>query len=229
VPIELIAKIGIGLLFGGLICSAVLSLIHRRAIKLTTRRLESAFQHSAAQVRGDKELLQIVLGYARAQMVELDKNESAINRLRSELDALKIEVESLKVKIEPTHFEHASFVSISPTTSQTMLEETWSRGNSEHQSIPDDTWTRDEPVSDGAMIPTGTQFSPADTSVDTWKRGVGEGELGVLLGFPSKTSQTHVLSPPVWTDRPQRAISGDETPPVSAAQHGSGSRDQSAS
>lgn len=175
-PIELIAKIGIGLLFGGLICSAVLSLIHRRAIKLTTRRLESAFQHSAAQVRGDKELLQIVLGYARAQMVELDKNESAINRLRSELDALKIEVESLKVKIEH-----------------------------------------------------GTQFSPADTSVDTWKRGVGEGELGVLLGFPSKTSQTHVLSTPVWTDRPQRAISGDETPPVSAAQHGSGSRDQSAS
>jgi hypothetical protein len=162
-------------------------------------------------------------------MVELDKKESAINRLRSEVDALKFEVGSLKTKIEQTHLEHTSLVSISPTISQTMLEETWSRGNSEHQSIPEDTWKRDEPVSDGAMIPTGTQFSPADTSVHTWTRGVGEGELGVLLGFPSKTNQTHELSPPVWSNRPQRAISGDETPRVSAAQHGSGSRDQSAS
>ena len=49
-PIELIIKIGIGVFFGGLICLAVLSFIHRRAIKLTERRLESAFEHSTAQL-----------------------------------------------------------------------------------------------------------------------------------------------------------------------------------
>lgn len=180
-PIELLAKIGIGFLFGGLICSAVLSLIHRRAIKLTIRRLEFAFEHSATQVRGDKELLQTVLHHARAQMVELDKNDSAINRLSSELDGLKIEVESLKTKIDP---QLGDIVSISPTSSQTMLKETRSLGNNAHQLVPEDTWIRDEPV-DGELMAMVSHLTSADNSVDAFTHGVGEGEMRALLGLPN--------------------------------------------
>jgi hypothetical protein len=180
-PIELIIKIGIGVLFGGLICVSVLSLIHRRAIRLTERRLESAFEHSTAQVRADKELLQTILAHARAQMVELDRKESAINRLSSELDALKIEFVSLKTKFESTYSaplnEHASLVPVSPSTSQVTLEETWARGNSEGQSIQEDTGSRGndgdtgsrvEPESDTSIVPTISQSDPGDT----WTREV---------------------------------------------------------
>ena len=75
-PIELIIKIGIGVLFGGLICVTVLSLIHRRAIRLTERRLKSAFEHSTAQVRADKELLQTILLHARAQMIDRTRRKA---------------------------------------------------------------------------------------------------------------------------------------------------------
>ncbi|HEX3342575.1 MAG TPA: hypothetical protein VHT68_25765 [Pseudolabrys sp.] len=183
-PIELLAKIGIGFLFGGLICSAVLSLIHRRAIKITIRRLESDFQHSATQVRSDKELLQTVINHARAQMIDLDKNQRAINRLSSELDGLKTEVDSLKTKIDP-QLEH--IVSISPTSPQAMLKETPSQANNAHQSIPHDTWTRDEP--DGESMARVSQLTSADNSVDALTRTVGDDELRGLLGFPDNADQ----------------------------------------
>ena len=159
-PIELMIQIGIGVLFGGLICVTVLSLIQRRAIRLTERRLESAFEHSTAQVRADKELLQTILLHARAQMFELDKKESAINRLSSELAAFKIELESLKTKFESTSSaplnEHVSLVPLAPTTGQVALK----NGLSLHEggcSQPDggkqfrqeDTWVRDQPPCDG--------------------------------------------------------------------------------
>jgi hypothetical protein len=172
-PIELIIKIGIGVLFGGLICVGVLSLIHRRAIRLTERRLESAFEHSTAQVRADKELLQTILAHARAQMIELDKKERAINRLSSELDALKIEFASLKTKFEPTYSaplnEHVSLVPLAPTTSQVTLknmclslqEGRCSQPDGGKQFRQEDTWLRDEPPNDG-----------------------GESELQALLGLP---------------------------------------------
>jgi hypothetical protein len=155
-PIELIIKIGIGVFFGGLVCVTVLSLIHRRAIKLTQRRLESAFEHSTAQVRADKELLQTILTHARAQMINLDKKESAINRLGSELAALKIEVESLKTKFESTYFshlnEHTNLVPLAPT-SQAALNDMWTRGglqpNDAKQFRQEDTWVRDQPSYDG--------------------------------------------------------------------------------
>ena len=151
-PIELIIKIGAGALFGGLICVAVLSLIHRRAIRLTERRLESAFEHSTAQVRADKELLQTILLHARAQI-------SAINRLSSELDALKIELESVKTKVDSTYFappnEQVSLVPLAPTTGQVAqksglsLEGESSQPNRENQFRQEDTWVRDAPPYDG--------------------------------------------------------------------------------
>ena len=153
-PIELIIKFGIGVLFGGLICVTVLSLIHRRAIRLTERRLKSAFEQSAAQVRADRELLQTILAHARAQMIELDKKESAINRLSSKFDALKIEFESLKTRFEPTYSaplnEHVSLVPLAPTTGQVVLENVLSlhegrrsQANGRKPFREDDTWVRD--------------------------------------------------------------------------------------
>jgi len=168
-PIELMIQIGIGVLFGGLICVTVLSFIQRRAIRLTERRLESAFEHSTAQVRADKELLQTILLHARAQMIELDKKESAINRLSNELAALKIELESLKNKFVPTYSEHVSVVPLTPTTGQIAqksglsLEGGGSQPDGGNQFQQEDTWVRDQPPNDG-----------------------GESELQALLQLPGK-------------------------------------------
>lgn len=156
-PIELIIKIGIGVFFGGLICVAVLSFIHRRAIKLTERRLESAFEHSTAQAQADKELLQTILAHAKAQMINLDKKESAINRLDSEFAALKIEVESLKTKFESTcsgHLnEQMNLVPLAPTISQAALKDMRTRGGLQpdgtKQFRQEDTWVRDQPYDGG--------------------------------------------------------------------------------
>jgi len=165
-PIELIIKIGAGALFGGLICVAVLSLIHRRAIRLTERRLESAFEH----FRADKELLQTILLHARAQMIEQEARKSAFNRLSSELDALKIELGSVKTKVDSTYSaplnEHVGLVPLAPTTGQESglsLEGESSQPDGENQFRQGDTWVRNEPPNDG-----------------------GKSELQALLGLPEK-------------------------------------------
>jgi hypothetical protein len=167
-PIELIIKIGAGALFGGLICAGLLSLIHRRAIRLTERRVESAFE----QFRADKELLQTILLHARAQMIEQDERKSAFNRLSSKFDALKIELESVKAKVDSTYpvplNEHVSLVPLAPTTGQVLQKSGLSLEGEisqpgENQFRQEDTWARDEPPNDG-----------------------GESELQALLGLPEK-------------------------------------------
>jgi hypothetical protein len=216
-PIELTIEIGIGVLFGGLICVSVLSLIHRRAIRLTERRLESAFEHSTAQARADKELLQTILLHARAQMIELDKKESAINRLSSELDALKIEFVSLKTKFESTYSaplnEYVSLVPLAPTTSQVTQKNMWLRGclslqeggcsqpDGGKQSPQKDTWVRDEPPKDG-----------------------GESELQALLQLPGTDliAQINRQTDQVGRDKVSHLITKTEKDRVSEMQSSAG-------
>jgi hypothetical protein len=69
-----------------------------------------------------------------------------------------------------------------------MLKETRSQANNAHQSIPQDTWTRDEPV-DGESMARVSQLTSADNSVDALTRSVGEDELRGRLGFPDNTDQ----------------------------------------
>jgi hypothetical protein len=79
--------------------------------------------------------------------------------LRPELDALKADLDALKTKLEMVTYstkltEHPSLVPVPSTTSQLLLDDTWSRGN---------TWSRDEPVSDASIVPTVDQSPPGDT------------------------------------------------------------------
>jgi hypothetical protein len=77
--------------------------------------------------------------------------------------------------------EHPSLVPVPPTTSQLLLEDTWSQGNTwlrgetvsdpstiptVDQSSPGDTWTRDERISDFSVPPTVSR----STNEDTWIR-----------------------------------------------------------
>src|SRR6476661_7698677 len=48
---------GIGLLFGALIGLVLIPLIHGRAVRLTTRRLEAVLPESMAEVQAEKDLL----------------------------------------------------------------------------------------------------------------------------------------------------------------------------
>ena len=51
---ELITCIGIGLLFASLICLAIVPLVHCRAVRLTTRRLEASLPQSMAEIQASK-------------------------------------------------------------------------------------------------------------------------------------------------------------------------------
>src|SRR5262245_23699173 len=105
-PIDLIIKISVGVLFGGFISAAILLLIRDRAIRLTARRIEAAYQQSLEELRANKDLLQIlrvIVEQATAQAIQLGKKEDAINQLRIELDALKFEFGSLQTKHQATY------------------------------------------------------------------------------------------------------------------------------
>ena len=178
-PIELIIKIGIGFLFGTLAWAAAGSFIHRRAIRLTTGKLESAFQQSMAQALADKELLQTVLDHARAQMVVLEKKESVLGRLATELDALKTEFELLKSKFEAAYPEQPRAIPFSEPRSREVLDGAWSRGNSNREFTEEDTWTRDESFNEMPLVPT--EVPSINAPIDTGPRCRREDEKGAEI------------------------------------------------
>jgi hypothetical protein len=55
--IELIMFVGIGFLLAGLLAVGVIPLVHARAVRLTTRRLEAMNPSSIAEIQADKDLL----------------------------------------------------------------------------------------------------------------------------------------------------------------------------
>jgi hypothetical protein len=69
--------------------------------------------------------------------------------------------------------EHPSLVPVASTTSQLLLNDTWSQGNTwsrdepvSDASSPSDTWTRDERISDFSVVPSVSR----STNEDTWIR-----------------------------------------------------------
>src|SRR5262245_17281296 len=54
--LESMMYIGIGFLFAALIAVGVVSLVHNRAVRLTTRRLEAAIPPSITEVQAEKDL-----------------------------------------------------------------------------------------------------------------------------------------------------------------------------
>ena len=96
--IELSMYFGIGLLFGALIGLVLIPLVHARAVRLTTRRLEAVLPELMAEVQAEKDLqranfamsmrrlemtVEQLVNKTTSQVVELSKKDDIINRLRS--------------------------------------------------------------------------------------------------------------------------------------------------
>ena len=143
-PVESISVLylGIGLLFVVLMGLAV------QTIAEQTKKLSVGKKKDAVTLLGSE-----------LDALKADLKAHHLNLLRPELDALKADLNALKTKLETVTYstkltEHPSLVPVPSTTSQLLLEDTWSQGN---------TWTRDEPLSDASIIPTVDQSPPGDT------------------------------------------------------------------
>jgi len=102
--IESIMYFAIGFFAAGLTVLVVVPLVHGRAVRLTTRRLEAALPASAAEVCADKDLLRAEFAVSTrrlevkieqlttnsaSQRAELGRTADAINRLTIERNALR--------------------------------------------------------------------------------------------------------------------------------------------
>jgi chromosome segregation ATPase len=102
--IESIMYFGIGFLVAALSVLVVVPLVHGRAVRLTTRRLEGAMPSSMSEILADKDLLRAEFAMSTrrlevnveqlktksaSQLAELDKRGDAITRLKIELGALR--------------------------------------------------------------------------------------------------------------------------------------------
>ena len=113
--IESAMYFSMGFFLASLGALAVVSLVHGRAVRLTTRRLEAKIPSSMAEILADKDLLraefatstrrletsieQLRAGSA-SQLAELGRKSDAVNRI-------KIELHALRDKVGPTEEEFA--------------------------------------------------------------------------------------------------------------------------
>jgi len=115
--IEPLMFIGIGFLVAALIGLAVMPLIHDRAVRLTTRRLQASLPQSMKEIQADKDLLRAEFAMSMrrlemnleqlkdkttGQIVELNKKDDAINRLKLQRDMLRVDIIALNAQLEST-------------------------------------------------------------------------------------------------------------------------------
>lgn len=111
--IEAIMLVGIGFLLAGLLVIGVIPLVHARAVRLTTRRLEALNPLTMAEIQADKDLLRAefamstrrlemqvdeVKAKAIDQLKELGKKSETIGRLKLELSEKTAELLALGAK-----------------------------------------------------------------------------------------------------------------------------------
>jgi chromosome segregation ATPase len=109
--VDSIMYIGIGFLLAAIVALAVMSAVHDRAVRLTTRRLR--LPESAEEIHAQKDLqrAEFAMSMRRLEMslekvrdesvdraVELAKGKDLINRLKGQRDGLKVEVIALKAQ-----------------------------------------------------------------------------------------------------------------------------------
>jgi hypothetical protein len=100
VMIELMMFVGIGFLLACLLVVGVIPLVHARAVRLTTRRLEAMNPLSIAEIQADKDLLRAEFAMltrrlersvdelkakTTSQLLEIGRKSEAIGRLKLEL------------------------------------------------------------------------------------------------------------------------------------------------
>jgi chromosome segregation ATPase len=98
--IELMMFVGIGFLLACLLVVGVIPLVHARAVRLTTRRLEAMNPLSIAEIQADKDLLRAEFAMltrrlersvdelkakTTSQLLEIGRKSEAIGRLKLEL------------------------------------------------------------------------------------------------------------------------------------------------
>src|ERR1700754_23589 len=98
--IEPIMYVGIGFLIASLLVVGVIPLVHARAVRLTTRRLEAVTPMSMAEIQADKDQLRAEFAMSTrrlemsvdqmkakttTQLAELGKKSEAIGRIKLEL------------------------------------------------------------------------------------------------------------------------------------------------
>ena len=102
--IESIMYLGIGFLAASISVLAVVPIVHQRAVRLTTRKIEDTIPSSVAEIAADKDLLRAefaistrslemkveqLKGKDASQLLQLGRNGSTINQLRIDLDTLR--------------------------------------------------------------------------------------------------------------------------------------------
>jgi hypothetical protein len=112
--VEAIMYLGIGFLFATIIAVSVIPLIHGRAVRLTTRRIENSIPHSMAEIQADKDLqradfavstrrLEIAIEQLKesntSQRAEIGKKDDIINRFKVEREAQNVELLLLKAEV----------------------------------------------------------------------------------------------------------------------------------
>jgi hypothetical protein len=111
--IEPIMLVGIGFLLAGLLVIGVIPLVHARAVRLTTRRLEAVNPLTMVEIQADKDLLRAqfamstrrlemrveeVKAKAIDQLKEIGKKSETIGRLKLELSEKTAELLTLGAK-----------------------------------------------------------------------------------------------------------------------------------
>jgi chromosome segregation ATPase len=111
--IEPIMFVAIGFLLAGLLVIGVIPLVHARAVRLTTRRLEALNPLSIAEIQADKDLLRAefamstyrvekrveeIKAKATDHLTELGKKSEAIGRLKLELSEKTAALLALEAK-----------------------------------------------------------------------------------------------------------------------------------
>ena len=111
--VEPIIYMAIGFLLSALLGLMLLPLVHNRAVRLTTKRLEASAPVSMTEVQADKDQLRAefaisarklemsidqLKGKATSQAAELGKKADAVNRLKMELSTRNAEVLALQAR-----------------------------------------------------------------------------------------------------------------------------------
>jgi chromosome segregation ATPase len=142
--VEPIMYIGIGFLVASLLAVMLLPLVHRRAVRLTTRRIEAATPMSIAEIQAEKDhlraenamamrrleiLVEETRSKAAAQLADIGKRAETIHRLKIEVEEkstaiarLESSEKSLQEQLQQTRSELSSKSSLLQETQRSLAE-----------------------------------------------------------------------------------------------------------
>src|SRR5205085_7931835 len=153
--VEPIMYLAIGFLLSMLCGLAIVPLVHNRAVRLTTRRLEAATPMSMAEIQADKDQLRAEFAMSArrlemsvdqlknkttSQLAELGKKSDAINRMKLELGeknatifALEAREKAVKGQLRATEEEFAAKTEALRAAEAALVEKQGELGRLTHE------------------------------------------------------------------------------------------------